>query len=104
MSRISRILIPLCVVIIFLAASGFDFTKHSIPVEDIIGGGPPKDGIPSLSDPKFLMADEANFMNDGDKVIGVVINGEARAYPTRILNWHEAVNDRLAGSAILVTW
>lgn len=90
--------------VIMAAVSGFDFTKHSIPVEDIMSGGPPKDGIPSLTDPEFISPSEAGWMRPGDKVVGVELDGEAKAYPVRILNWHEAVNDRLAGSAILVTW
>lgn len=88
----------------FLAVAGFDFTKHSIPVDEIISGGPGKDGIPSLTEPEFISPDQAEYLRPGDRVIGVAMGGEARAYPVSILNWHEAVNDRLAGSAILVTW
>lgn len=83
---------------------GFDFSKHSIPVEDIRSGGPGKDGIPSISEPKFVSAAKAGFLRGSDRVIGVELNGVAKAYPVKILNWHEAVNDRLKGSAILVTW
>lgn len=96
--------LALLLIFALAAASGFDFTNHSIPTEDIVGGGPAKDGIPSLTSPKFVRAGEAGFMKDSARVIGVALGGEARAYPVSILNWHEAVNDRIAGSAILVTW
>ncbi len=87
-----------------LASDTFDFTKHSIPIEQIEFGGPEKDGIPSLVNPQFIHADEASFLEDSDKVIGVSLKGEAKAYPLKILNWHEAVNDTLAGKPILATW
>lgn len=91
----------------------FDLTKHSIPIEEILSGGPPKDGIPSLTDPVFVRAEEAKFLEDSDRVIGVVIGeetggGAARAYPIKILNWHEAVNDTIitdkGSTALLATW
>jgi hypothetical protein len=84
--------------------TAFDFSKQSIPVDEIMSGGPPKDGIPSLTDPKFVSAGEANFLDDKDIVLGIAIGGKSKAYPVNILSWHEAVNDRIAGSAILVSW
>lgn len=83
---------------------GFDFSKHSIPLDDILSGGPGKDGIPSLTDPRFVPASKAAFLKDNDRVVGVAMGTEAKAYPVSILSWHEAVNDRIGGSAILVTW
>jgi hypothetical protein len=95
---------PFLLILLAVFTLGFDFSKHSIPVEDIQSGGPGQDGIPSISDPKFVTADKAGFLKDNDRVIGIGINGAAKAYPARILNWHEAVNDRIGNSAILVTW
>jgi hypothetical protein len=86
------------------AFEGFDYSKHSIPVEEIRSGGPEKDGIPSLVNPVFIPADEADFLEDSDKVIGVSVRGAAKAYPIKILTWHEAVNDTLGGKPILATW
>ncbi len=100
MKRYVFMLFP--VAVIFL--SGFDFTKRSIPIDEIRSGGPPKDGIPSLTDPEFVAADKADFLRDSDRVLGVVIGGVAKAYPTRILSWHEAVNDTAGEEAFLVTW
>lgn len=65
---------------------GFDFSTHSVPVEEILSGGPPKDGIPALLYPKFVRAAQADFLRDGDRVLGVVRGEEAKAYPIKILN------------------
>jgi hypothetical protein len=68
-------------------------------------GGPPMDGIPALVEPAFLSAlDARRFLRPKDRVVGVEIAGDARAYPIRILNWHELVNDTVGGQALLVTW
>jgi len=78
--------------------------KHLIPLDKIKGGGPPKDGIPSIDDPKFAKVSESQFVSDSDVVIGLEINGEARAYPLFILVWHEIVNDRVGDVPIAVTY
>ena len=83
---------------------GFDFSKHSIPLDEILSGGPEKDVIPALTNPKFVPAHKATFLKNNDRIIGVAMGKEAKAYPVSILSWHEAVNDRIGGSAILVTW
>ena len=62
------------------------------------------DAIPAIDDPEFVKADEAIFMADREPVIGVIVNGQARAYSTWHLDYHEIVNDRIEGSAIAVTW
>jgi uncharacterized protein DUF3179 len=83
----------------------FDVTRHSVPLNEIIGGGPPKDGIPALDAPKFVPPPKAkDFLSDSDRVLGVAIAGTAKAYPIRILNWHEIVNDEINGHPITVTW
>lgn len=83
----------------------FDVTRHVIPLAQIEAGGPPRDGIPALVRPHFLAADEVKkLLRDSDRVLGVHLNGEARAYPVRILNWHELVNDFVGGRPILVSW
>lgn len=66
-------------------------------------GGPGKDGIPSIDRPQFVAADQAR-LNDDDIVIGLYRHGEARAYPQRILVWHEIVNDEVAGEALGITY
>jgi hypothetical protein len=84
--------------------STWNFDKHSIPVDEIMSGGPPKDGIPALMSPKYISAGKASFLRNDDQVIGVIINGEARAYPLRIMSWHELVNDKIGDLPILVSW
>ena len=59
--------------------------KHSIPLDKIKGGGPPKDGIPSIDNPVFVGVDDSRFMSNSDIVIGLEINGESKAYPIFIL-------------------
>jgi len=83
----------------------WDFSKHSIPIEDIRGGGPPKDGIPALFDPEYITVKEADkLMKPEERVLGLTLNGVSRAYPIRIMSWHELVNDEIAGIPYLVSW
>lgn len=90
----------------FFIVSGFDYSKHSIPIDDISDGGPGKDGIPSIDNPHFLSIAEADvsLMRDPDRVLGFVFKGQARAYPIKILNWHEIVNDRVGGKAVVISF
>ncbi|PMR72317.1 DUF3179 domain-containing protein [Halomonas heilongjiangensis] len=71
--------------------------------EAVRSGGPGKDGIPSIDRPRFQSAGEATLEAD-DKVIGVYHRDQARAYPQRILVWHEIVNDELGGEALSITY
>lgn len=84
--------------------NGFDLSDSLIDASSIRSGGPPRDGIPSIDEPKFLSAEDADFLDPDDRVIGVHRNGIAKAYPIRILDWHEVVNDDFAGAATLVTY
>ncbi len=87
------------------AHAAWDFSKHSIPVDDIQSGGPPKDGIPALFNPEYLTASDADkLLTSEDRVLGFVSGGKARAYPIRIMSWHELVNDSLNGIPYLVSW
>ncbi|WP_316504724.1 DUF3179 domain-containing protein [Nitrosopumilus sp.] len=81
-----------------------DGIKHLIPLDKIKGGGPPKDGIPSIDNPVFANADNSQFMSNSDTVIGLELNGEAKAYPLFILVWHEIVNDEVGGVPVSVTY
>ena len=88
----------------FLGLSGFNIDNAIVPQEDILSGGPPKDGIPAILNPDFIRTAEAGFLEGSDQVIGVRIGKEARAYPIKILNWHEVVNDTVNGVPIVVTF
>ena len=68
-----------------------------IRLDEIRWGGVSRDGIPPLKNPKMIAAREAAYLGDGDIVFGVAIDGDVRAYPKRILAWHEMVKDRIAG-------
>ena len=82
----------------------FDMSHASIDVAAIRSGGPPKDGIPALSDPEFLDADETFFLRGEDRVIGLSAGGQSRAYPLKILDLHEVVNDQIAELPVAVTY
>lgn len=84
--------------------NGFDLSSTSIPVERILRGGPPKDGIPAIDNPKFDAADEAQWLAPDERVMGLYFDGIARAYPIAILNWHEIVNDEFNGHPVVVTF
>lgn len=84
--------------------NGFDLAGSLIDIEEIHSGGPPRDGIPSIDQPRFVAAADVDYLQEEDIVIGVLHAGQARAYPTRILVWHEIVNDDIGGKAILVTY
>ena len=83
--------------------NGFDLAGASIPIQAIERGGPPKDGIPAIDRPKFVSAARARLAEE-DRVLGITLDGITRAYPLRILNWHEVVNDRFGTRAIVVTY
>lgn len=82
----------------------FDLSQLSIPALEIAHGGPPKDGIPAITKPKTISAQEARFLGENDRVIGVAWSGQARAYPISILTQHEIVNDTLGDAPIAVTY
>ena len=82
-----------------------DFSQRSVPYAEFISGGPPKDGIPSIDDPKFISVVEADqWLADTEPVQMVDIDGDARAYPLQILIWHEIVNDVIGDRPIAVTY
>lgn len=82
-----------------------DFENTSIGWSEIRDGGPPKDGIPALSDPSFIPVASESRIGGREPVITVELEGaEPRAYPVRYLTWHEIVNDEVAGIPIAVTF
>ncbi|MBL8580469.1 MAG: DUF3179 domain-containing protein [Mesorhizobium sp.] len=81
-----------------------DFSRTTVDLSEIISGGPPKDGIPSIDDPSFIPVAEATELAPQEPVLSLVIAGEARAYPLRVMMWHEIVNDVVAGTPVTVTY
>ena len=84
--------------------NGFDVSNSLVDVDEIVSGGPKKDGIPAIDKPKFVAAKHADFLSPKERVLGLVIDGVAKAYPVKILNWHEIVNDRIHSSSFVVTY
>lgn len=81
-----------------------DFTKATIDFEEIFSGGPPKDGIPAIDRPKFVEITKVKDLGLTEPVIGLSLNGKAKAYPLRVLIWHEIANDLLGGVPVAVTY
>ena len=80
-----------------------NFDKKTIDIGELMSGGPPKDGIPAIFKPKFETQEQAGeWLDDKEPVIGLEINGEAKAYPLSILIWHEIANDEVGGIPIEV--
>jgi len=83
---------------------GFDLSNATVPVKEIRRGGPPPDGIPSIDKPQFTPVADIDYLEPEDTIIAFEKDGVARAYPFRILIWHEIVNDVVAGRPIAVVY
>ncbi|MBI5649776.1 MAG: DUF3179 domain-containing protein [Chloroflexi bacterium] len=82
-----------------------DFKKHSVPYKDILSGGPSKDGIPAIDEPKFIAPrDVRAWLAENEPVIAFAHQDDARAYPLQILMWHEIVNDTVGGLPVAITF
>jgi hypothetical protein len=82
-----------------------DFTRHSVPYDEILSGGPPKDGIPAIDEPSFVSVEGADdWLEPQEPVILVDVDGAAKAYPIQIMMWHEIVNDVVGGTPVTVTF
>jgi hypothetical protein len=89
-----------CLVIL----TAFNIDNAIVPKGEILSGGPPKDGIPAILNPKFVRSGEAEFLKSDNQVIGVKAGDEVKAYPIKILNWHEVVNDTISEIPVVVTF
>ncbi|PJK29451.1 DUF3179 domain-containing protein [Minwuia thermotolerans] len=81
-----------------------DFSKRSVDFDEIKSGGPSKDGIPPIDEPEFRPVGEIEGLEDAQPVMGLIVDGEAKAYPLSVLMWHEIVNDEIAGVPVAVTF
>ncbi|MCU7799576.1 MAG: DUF3179 domain-containing protein [gamma proteobacterium symbiont of Lucinoma myriamae] len=84
--------------------NGFDLSGSLIDSNEIHHGGPAKDGIPAIDKPVFITAEQADYLLNDDHVLGLSINGISRAYPIKILNYHEIVNDFFLKKAVVMTY
>ncbi len=82
-----------------------DFSRNSVSLSEFRSGGPPRDGIPPIDEPKVIgQTEAAAWLADREPVLVAELGGRARAYPVQILVWHEIVNDELDGRPIAVTF
>lgn len=82
-----------------------DFSRSTIDYAEVLSGGPPRDGIPAIDSPVFVSLDEArDRYAPTEPVIGLEVNGEAKAYPLQVLTWHEIANDTIGGVPVAVTY
>jgi len=82
-----------------------DFTRHAVDLSEILSGGPPKDGIPAIDDPRMVAVAAAAALPEAEPVMVLELPGEAaRAWPIRYLMWHEIVNDVVGGVPVAVTF
>ncbi len=85
-----------------------NFAKKSIELNEIVSGGPPRDGIPAIDKPLLVKPDSnlkrVQDINGREPVLSIAINGVERAYPLRFLIWHEIVNDEVGGIPIIATF
>ena len=86
--------------------NGFNIFNTSLLLNEVLVGGVPRDGIPSIDNPHFVSVSEAiaSFMEDDDVLTSVTIDGETHAYPFRVLNWHEIVNDNIGDTYYAATY
>src|SRR5918996_1160596 len=105
-SRLARIIVTvlLATLAAAVAQNEFDLSNSLIPRNEMLPGGPPRDGILAIDQPRFIRLAEVNFLRDEDRILSAKIDNELRAYPLRILAWHEIVNDQIGDRAIAVTY
>jgi hypothetical protein len=82
-----------------------DFTKSSVDFAEILSGGPPKDGIPAIDNPRMIAVPDETRLADAEPVMVLEMDGQLpRAWPIRYLTWHEIVNDAVGGVPVAVTF
>jgi hypothetical protein len=89
---------------VFLRSEHLQPDAMRIRLEEVTWGGVRKDGIPSLDFPELIDASDADYMQENDLVFGVSINGDVRAYPLRIMGWHEMFNDIIGGVPVALAY
>ena len=107
---------PLYAALLSLASNGLSaqgtgdqwrtaFNNHTVPLEEIVSGGPPKDGIPAIDSPFFVSVSTADeWLADREPVALIEIGDIARVYPLQILIWHEIVNDPIGDVPVTITF
>ncbi len=78
--------------------------EWSIPISEVLDGGPGRDGIPALENPVMVTADNASILQDSDLVLGYKNGNDIRAYQHIILDWHEIINDKIGDVSMAITY
>ena len=111
MKMIKKTLNFLIILVLFYIANvyaqtfnGFKVNNSTVPHSEIFSGGPPKGGIPALTDPMFENISAGKWLQDDSRVLGISKNGITKAYPLNIMNWHEIVNDQFGNSYVMVSY
>lgn len=84
--------------------NGFDLSNSLVPARAIEQGGPPRDGIPAIDHPRFVAASKAHFLKPKDRVLGLNYDGMTKAYPVKILDHHEIVNDTSGREPVVISY
>ena len=84
--------------------NGFDLGGALLPREEILAGGPSRDGIESVDEPEFVAVEEARWVAVRNPVLGVVVGEEAHVYPVHLIEPHQIVNDEVGGVTVVVTY
>ena len=106
----SGVLLVVCLALAILGAegdpelNGFRLDGLRVPRGSIRGGGPPRNGIPSVDDPQFVAAEGVTWVGPGNLVLGVAMGEDARAYPVHLIERHQVVNDMIGGVPVVVTY
>lgn len=87
-----------------LGGAGGDSNEWLIPKDQVLDGGPGKDGIPALNEPEMITKEQAEYLDDSDLVIGYINGSDVRAYPHKILDWHEIINDKVNDHPVAITY
>ncbi len=111
MKKISGMaILSICIITAIVSSAGaqslteFNTNNLAVPAGELLPGGPPKDGIPALVDPEMIDLSAADYLDNESRVVVVDIDGDVRAYPIPILNWHEIVNDVIEGTPVAVVY
>lgn len=84
--------------------NGFDLTNSLVPADDVLSGGPQRDGIPAIDQPIFLSGSDDRALKPESEILRITCNGVSNAYSIAILDWHEISNDRFGDDAVEVTY
>lgn len=83
---------------------GFDLSNLTVERDLLVAGGPGRDGIKAVDEPGFVPAEAALWVKPDTPVLGVALEGHARAYPVHVLEFHQVVNDEIGGVPVVVSW